>query len=77
MILSTRQMSYDKATNTMVVEASCLRIEGYQSVFMVKSHRTGATVRFVHEQTIRDGEGDVMSAVYRGDNGVGLEILND
>lgn len=76
-MISTETMNYNKATNHLYAEMSDIQLYNAAAVLMVKSHRTGKVVRFVFERSVRDREGELLTLIYKGDNGVRLTVFND
>lgn len=76
-MISTETMTYNKATNYLYTEMSDIQLYSAVAILMVKSHRTGKVVRFVFERSVRNWEGELLTIIYKGDNGVRLKVFND
>ena len=61
----------DGTENTMVVEASDLRLDGFPDVLVVDA------VEMPRVRHLRDGDGDVVAAIYRRPDGGEFHVLND
>jgi hypothetical protein len=80
MIVSTRDLTYDKDERIFVTEASDLGWRAgiaWPPEVMVVSHKTGDTKTFRRGHHKTDREGDLLYVTYWSDIGVSMRVYND